>query len=177
VNYGERRGVDMALQAAEWHAALGAYPLDRLNRALSEHIRTSTWWPTIANLVDLLREETPAIGLPRFKEAAEPFCRDGRTQDEEIAFRTAQALRWKRERPEAGPVDPIEAKTEPKAASTSAAVSYAVYHSCVARRARGEVTCEPNCIRAKPGARRCFVDERARVVDGMDDENVATGAA
>jgi len=69
-NYGERRGIDMRLVTAEWHATLGAYPANRLNDALSEHIRKSTFWPTIANLVDLLRAETPAPLMPRVK--AEP---------------------------------------------------------------------------------------------------------
>jgi hypothetical protein len=94
-NYGERRGVDMRLQAAEWHATLGAYPADRLSRALSEHIRRSTWWPTVANLVDILRDETPPPGLKLHRLDDAPFCREGRTQAEEIAHRAEQCRRWR----------------------------------------------------------------------------------
>jgi len=94
-NYGERRGVDMRLMVAEWHATLGAYPADRLHAALSEHIRRSTWWPTIANLVDILREDAPPPGLPLHREEPEAFARDGRTQAEEIAYRAEQCRKWK----------------------------------------------------------------------------------
>tara|TARA_R110000868_G_scaffold151986_2_gene376569 strand:+ start:256 stop:606 length:351 start_codon:yes stop_codon:yes gene_type:complete len=85
----------MRLQAAEWHATLGAYPADRLNRALSEHIRRSTWWPTVANLVDVLRDETPPPGLKLHRPDDAPFCREGRTQAEEIAHRAAQCRKWR----------------------------------------------------------------------------------
>ena len=94
-NYGERRGVDMRLQAAEWHATLGAYPADRLNAALSEHIRRSTWWPTVADLVEILRSQTPPPGLPRHRDNAPTFARDGRTEAEEIAFRAEQCRKWR----------------------------------------------------------------------------------
>jgi hypothetical protein len=73
--------------------------------------------------------------------------------------------------------DPLDVRPEPKPASQSNAVSYAAYHSCIARRARGEQTCEPNCFRSRPGVRRCHVDERGRIVDGMDAEDVGTKSA
>lgn len=94
-NYGERKGVDMRLQAAEWHATLGAYPADRLNAALSEHIRRSTWWPTVANLVDLLREGAPGPGLKLHRPKDQPFAREGRTDAEETAHRAAQCRKWR----------------------------------------------------------------------------------
>ena len=85
----------MRLQAAEWHATLGAYPADRLNAALSDHIRRSTWWPTVADLVEILRSQTPPPGLKLHRPKDEPFCRDGRTEAEEIAHRAAQCLKWR----------------------------------------------------------------------------------
>lgn len=94
-NYGERKGVDMRLVTAEWQATLGAYPADRLNRALSEHIRRSTWWPTVADLVEILRSEAPPPGLKLHRPADKPFCRDGRTEAEEIAHRAAQCRKWR----------------------------------------------------------------------------------
>ena len=98
-NYGERKGADMRLLAAEWQNSLGAYPADRLNAALSEHIRQSAFWPTIADLIEILRKQMPPPGLPRHlhRQLEQSFCREGRTQDEEIAHRTAQVLRWKAE--------------------------------------------------------------------------------
>ena len=94
-NYGERKGADMRLLAAEWQASLGVYPAERLNAALSEHIRRSTFWPTIADLVEIMRQQTPPPGLPSHRQVEQGFCREGRTEAEEIAYRTAQVMRWK----------------------------------------------------------------------------------
>jgi hypothetical protein len=141
-NYGERKGVDMRLQAAEWQATLGAYPLERLNRALSEHIRTSTWWPTIANLVDLMQAETPAPGLRERREAPKQFARDGRTEAEEIAYRASQSLRWREEAGFGKTVLPEDERTIPKPASQDMTVSSALLRSRAARRASGLRTCE-----------------------------------
>jgi len=146
-NYGERRGVDMRLLTAEWHATLGAYPIDRIDRALSEHVRTSTYWPTVANLVDLMREETPAPGLPAHREAPRQFERDGRTEAEEIAFRAAQTLKWKQESGFGKFIDPIEEKQPPNPASQAQTVGYELARSCAVRRTKGWLTCEPNCSR------------------------------
>lgn len=85
----------MRLVTAEWQATLGAYPADRLNRALSEHIRQSTWWPTVADLVEILRSETPPPGLKLHRPKDQPFCRDGRTEAEEISHRAAQCRKWR----------------------------------------------------------------------------------
>jgi hypothetical protein len=94
-NYGERKGGDMRLLAAEWHTTLGAYPADRLHAALSDHIRRSTWWPTVANLVEILRDATPPPGLPRHQALDVSFERDGRTQVEEAAHRAEQCRKWR----------------------------------------------------------------------------------
>lgn len=174
-NYGERKGIDMRLVSAEWHATLGAYPMHRLNNALSEHIRTSTFWPTIANFVELLRQETPAPGLPRYRRDEKLFSREGRTEAEEIAHRAAQTLRWKQEARRDHPEvpDPIEAKSPPKAASQARSISYALYHSCAARRARGEETCQPNCQKPQPGTRECRMDKFNHIEAGLDDLDVS----
>lgn len=94
-NYGERKGADMRLLAAEWHASLGAYKPDRLNAALTEHMRKSQFWPTIANFIEHLQQDTPPPGLPRYREEEQGFCREGRTKVEEIAYRAAQCLKWR----------------------------------------------------------------------------------
>lgn len=85
----------MRLVTAEWQATLGAYPAHRLNAALSEHIRRSTWWPTVADLVEILRAETPPPGLKLHRPKDQPFCRDGRTEAQEIAHRAAQCRKWR----------------------------------------------------------------------------------
>ncbi len=155
-NYGERRGVDMRLMVAEWHATLGAYPADRLHNALSEHIRRSTWWPTIANLVDILREAAPAPGLPRHRAEPNVFARDGRTEAEEIAYRAAQSLRWKQQARAEVPEyhDPLDAPTKPKEASQDMTVSYALMNSCAVRRATGRPTCSYDCAKQDCKTRR-----------------------
>lgn len=96
-NYGERKGADMRLLAAEWHASLGAYKPDRLNAALTEHMRKSQFWPTIANFIEHLQQDTPPPGLPRYRDEEQGFCREGRTKVEEIAHRAAQCLKWRAE--------------------------------------------------------------------------------
>lgn len=94
-NYGERKGADMRLLAAEWQTSLGVYPADRLNAALTEHIRRSSFWPTIADLVEIIKSQTPQPSLPRHQTEDKGFCREGRTEAEEIAYRAAQILKWK----------------------------------------------------------------------------------
>lgn len=96
-NYGERKGVDMRLLATEWHGSLGVYPADRLNAALSEHIRRSTFWPTVANLIEILREQSPAPGRSIATFRPYEFAREGRTEAEEIIHRAAQCLKWREE--------------------------------------------------------------------------------
>jgi hypothetical protein len=96
-NYGERKGADMRLMAAEWYASLGSYRADRLNAALNEHIRKSQFWPTIANFIEHLQQDTPPPGLPHFRDVGQSFCRDGRTPEQEQAHRAEQLKRWKQE--------------------------------------------------------------------------------
>lgn len=148
-NYGERKGIDMRLVTAEWHATLGAYPAHRLNDALTDHIRKSTFWPTVANLVEILRSETPPPGLPQFRKPEEPFAKDGRNEAEEIIFRAAQTLKWKQDADAVKPVfrDPIEPERDAKPASKDMTVSPYLLRTCAARRARGLRTCSKECCR------------------------------
>lgn len=158
-NYGERKGVDMRFVTVEWHETLGAYSFDRLNAALSEHIRKSTWWPTIADFVAILREEAPGMRL--HSDDRNQFCRDGRTEGEEIAFRSAQVLRWKQQWRAQAPefTDPIDVRPVQKQASQEHSVGHALYHSCASRRARGEATCEAGCAKPGFGTRQCRMDK------------------
>ena len=156
-NYGERRGIDMRMVTAEWHDTLGAYPFKRLNDALSEHIRKSTFWPTVANLVEIMRAETPAPGLPLFRKPEEPFARDGRNEAEEIIFRVAQSKRWKDEAAAAAPKyqDPLDVIREVKPASQDMTVSKALLRTCAARRSRRLPTCSDSCSKTNCDLKDC----------------------
>jgi hypothetical protein len=140
-NYGERKGADMRLVTAEWHGTLGAYPADRLHNALSEHIRKSRFWPTVADLTDILREAAPAPGIPRHRAEPDVFAREGRTEAEEIAYRAAQSLRWKQQARAEVPEfhDPLDAPTKPKEASQDMTVSDMLRNSLAVKRATGAV--------------------------------------
>jgi len=131
----------MRLVTAEWHGTLRAYPADRLHNALSEHIRKSRFWPTVADLTDILREAAPAPGLPRHRAEPDVFARDGRTEAEEIAYRAAQSLKWKQQARAEVPEfhDPLDAPTKPKEASREQTVSDMLRNSLAAKRATGAV--------------------------------------
>ena len=90
-NYGERKGIDMRLLMAEWHATLGGYPIKRLNAALSEHIRKSTFWPTIAEVLSAVRSDIVPPQLPVFREPKGPDM-----TPEEISRRVAIVSEAKR---------------------------------------------------------------------------------
>lgn len=133
-NYGERKGADMRLLAAEWHASLGAYKPDRLNAALTEHMRKSQFWPTIANFIEHLQQDTPPPGLPRYRDEEQGFCREGRTKVEEIAHRAAQVLRWKQEYGFNRMVESEQPATQSRPASQEAGVSDALRATAAAQR-------------------------------------------
>lgn len=132
---------------AEWVDALGYFHPQKLHEAVAEHIRQSAFWPTIADLISILRQATPPPGLPRYRPETREFVRDGRTEVEEIAHRVAQTLKWKQRAREEYPEqpDPFEAKVEPKGASQEMTVSDELMQSCAVRRAKGLSTCERNC--------------------------------
>ena len=141
--------MNMRLMTAEWTAGLSRYGFERLSAAVSEHIRTSRYWPTIADILAQLQAGHMAPGLPRYRSIDPPFERAGRTAAEEMAFRAAQVLQW---RAEAAAVwSPGE--TEPAAtpvvrpASQAAVVSSALANSCAARRGRGLPTCSADCCK------------------------------
>lgn len=94
-NYGERRNVDLRLVTAEWTEAFKHRHPASLNTALSEHIRRSTFWPTIADLEAILAEGRKATTKRWTADDKPDFCRDGRNEAEEIIHRAAQCLKWR----------------------------------------------------------------------------------
>jgi hypothetical protein len=137
-NYGERKGADMRLLAAEWHASLRAYRPDRLNAALGEHIRKSQFWPTIANFIEHVQQDTPQPGLPHFRDEVKSFCQEGRTEAEEQAHRAEQLKRWKQQ---AG-FDRLladDGRASEVRPASQAGASLALLATQAARRMRGEI--------------------------------------
>lgn len=161
-NCTNRPAGDIKLTVAEWHRQLSQYNGVDLHHALDEHFQTSQWWPTVHDIIRHIKLKIPPPQLKSWNEAVEPFERNGRTRDEEIAHRArvvAEAWRTARqehpERPD--PLDSGDAGTQ-KGASQDMSVSRSLYHSCVARAARGDETCGDVCPRHGIGVRVCRID-------------------
>lgn len=96
--YGERRGASVEALVTEWHDALRFYDPELVTEAWTDYRNSSEFWPTPAAILTRVRSNLPAPGRPAFRsETREDFCREGRTEAEEIAHRAAQILRIKRE--------------------------------------------------------------------------------
>lgn len=97
----EQRG----LLLREWAEAFTGQSPEHLHRAVSEAIKTSKFWPTIAEIhghVASQRRETVAAidtltGRGRYRGEANEFAREGRTEAEEQAHRAEQLKRWKQQ--------------------------------------------------------------------------------
>jgi hypothetical protein len=105
-NYGDSRIAtpeQRGLLLREWQEAFGTHAPEHLHEAVSKAMKTSKFWPTLAEVnepLTALRKEAiaavdSATGRNRYSAAREGFCREGRTEAEEIAYRTAQVMRWK----------------------------------------------------------------------------------
>lgn len=146
--------------AREWLRALSGYGQKTIKAAFDQVILSNKFWPTISEVVGLCKADDvhhrDMVGLvnptPHLEDytgrGSQGFCREGRTEAEEIAYRTAQveAIKAKHDwKPitDNGLAPPRE--TAP--ASQDMTVSESLRSSCAARRARGEPTCEPSCCR------------------------------
>ena len=162
---------DIKLTVAEWHRQLSQYNSIDLHCALDEHFQSSQWWPTVHDIIRHIRIKIAPPQLKSWQADREPFERDGRSRDEEIAHRArviAGAWRVARaENPEVETPDDKNTGTgQSKGASQSDEVSADLYHSCAARRARGDATCYDGCFRAGVGVRSCAVDLDMGIIDG-----------
>lgn len=125
VVYGDTRIADKAqreLLLREWLAALGWYAAPRIHDAVSAWIKTGKFWPAPAELLEIMRADNPPPERhtsDRLDPPRKPFCRDGRSVAEEIAYRDAQIKLMKRgtwlDRPGNEPI--VEFHTEPKPVS------------------------------------------------------------
>ena len=98
VNFGSSRIADPAqcdLLEYEWRLALSEYHPKTVNDAISKIMKKpGDFWPTIGAVIEVIQADMPPVGRRRIKSESYPeFCRDGRTEAEEIAFRTAHVLR------------------------------------------------------------------------------------
>lgn len=105
-NYGDSRiatAEQRGLLLREWQEAFGHHAPDHLHEAVSLAMKASKFWPTLAEvneqLTHIRREAIAAVdaatGRTNWKSTKEGFCREGRTEAEEIAYRAAQILKWK----------------------------------------------------------------------------------
>ena len=109
VAHGDGRVADPAqrtLLAREWVEALGHHEPWVVNAALGRVIRECRFWPSIAEMVEACKPLDTRTAEERFgarhpthsKSAPHPqFARDGRTEAEEVAHRTAQVLAMRRQ--------------------------------------------------------------------------------
>lgn len=91
------------LLVREWVEALGKHHAFTVNIAIGAVIRKSKFWPTISEVVEACEpvdyrtaEEKFGSRHARIAEVEPPFCREGRTEAEEIAHRTAECLRLRK---------------------------------------------------------------------------------
>lgn len=89
--YGEKRGADMEVLVDQWHGALGGFKAAEVKKAWEAVRNRRETWPVPALLVAAV--EAQRFGMERgvrfVAEPPLPFCRDGRTQEEEVAYRKA----------------------------------------------------------------------------------------
>lgn len=156
---------EIKLTVAEWHRQLSQYNSVDLHCALDEHFQASQWWPTVHDIIKHVKLKIPPPQLQAWQEKPEPFERNGRSREEEIAYRAsvvANAWRVARsEHPEQpDSLEAIAGTRQLKEASQDMTVSHALYHSCSARKARGDYTCGDGvCPKSAIGRQRCRVDE------------------
>ena len=156
---------EIKLTVAEWHRQLSQYNSIDLHCALDEHFQASQWWPTVHDIIKHVKLKIPPPQLQSWQEKPEPFERNGRTRDEEIAHRArVVAEAWcvaRKEHPEApDPLSAVSGTESASKASQDMTVSYALYNSCHARKARGDFTCGDHiCPQGAIGRRKCRIDE------------------
>lgn len=114
----DRTADQVRVMAAEWFRALQFFGAKSLAYAVDNLIRNSKWWPTLSEVHALCKADhdgwEDALGLrpdptniTRKRLQGKTFCRDGRTEAEEIAYRAAEVLRMKREAGFGSQADPL----------------------------------------------------------------------
>ena len=108
------------MKMLEWAEAFGAVPAGILRQAVTKCISQGEHWPRISHVQRAVADLMPAPERRNVwraeEQAPEPFCRDGRTEAEEIAHRAAQCRRWRAQAAVLWQSEPEE-KAPPKPAS------------------------------------------------------------
>lgn len=100
VVYGDAKIIDTKqrrLLAFEWAEAFAFFEPDRVHAAIGKLLVSLKFWPTIAEVMEALKANTPPLPpAPPHRAEKIEFCREGRTEAEEIAYRAAQVLAMRR---------------------------------------------------------------------------------
>jgi len=93
------------MMLAEWREAFGAHNPNHLHTAVSQAMQACKFWPSIAEIMEPLRsirreavatlETISGSGRWVADGSKQDFCRDGRTEAEEIAHRKAMCAKWR----------------------------------------------------------------------------------
>jgi hypothetical protein len=116
LQFGDRRiesDEQRRMMLYEWRLAFGRHNPTHLHEAVSAAITETKFWPTIAEIMTHLKEIRRECVLRL--EASKPsqpdryvFARDGRTDQEEVAYRKAQCARWREEAKAATSIPPTQ---------------------------------------------------------------------
>ena len=163
VVYGEPKGrtqESAALMAKEWFNALRPFGSKTLARSVTKALRTLKWWPSLAEIVALCREEREswedAVGVGP-AGGQKPFTEPKRADltADDIARRAAEVLKWKQQYGW-NKSDEIRIGEESEVrASQDMTVSSALLRTCVVRRSRGLPTCSPTCRKTNCNLKDC----------------------
>lgn len=148
------------MMAKEWFAALRGFGSKTLARSVSKAIKTLKWWPSLAEIVALCREDKDgwedALGVSH-QYGQKPFTapkQDGLSAAE-ISKRAADVLRW-RQQYGFSKADEIRIGDDSEVrASQEMTVSSALLRSCAVRRSRGLKTCSSTCSRVNCELKDC----------------------
>lgn len=104
VVYGDTRITNAAVEKLlmrEWIAAIGWYAPARIHDAVSAWIKTGKFWPTPAEILEIIRADNPLPPRhpPSPPSAAEAYCREGRTVEQERAHREAFMAEMRKQYP------------------------------------------------------------------------------
>ena len=172
--YGPPQGGDGMAQVmvAEWQHAMDFLPVEALNAAVEQAIRTLKFWPKPSELIEAaiahqleLREalsqtemmagERPALQITRgYGDDIEPPFAP--TTDE--LKRVSEIVKSFKTKPEETITDRMDQWAP---ASQALTVGAALRSSCAARRARGEPTCDRTCARQRDSNICKFLEQRS----------------
>lgn len=105
IQFGDRRietDEQRRMMLYEWRQAFGTHNPQHLHEAVSKALLEIRFWPSIAEIMvhlkEIRRQCVQELEVGKTRDADRyVFARDGRSVDEEVAFRKAQCARWRQE--------------------------------------------------------------------------------